>query len=150
MTTNARGVYVCLREALQRMVLTDRGGSIVCTTSCVVGAAVPGAGTAYHASKGAVDAMVRSIAVDYGPRGIRCNALSPGATETELMWASVPFDDIPAARAAVGGSIPLRRLAEPDEVARAAVWLLPDDSAYLNGATLAVDGGVNAQSIPPA
>jgi NAD(P)-dependent dehydrogenase (short-subunit alcohol dehydrogenase family) len=150
MTTNARGVYVAVRETLRRMVDVGRGGSIVCTGSCVVGAAVPGAGAAYHASKGAVEAMSRSIAVDYGKYGIRCNALSPGATETDLMWASVPEDEIPAARAEVAASAPLGRVADPIDIARVAVWLLSDESAYVTGSTVTADGGVNALSVLPA
>jgi NAD(P)-dependent dehydrogenase (short-subunit alcohol dehydrogenase family) len=150
MTTNVRGVYVAAREALKRMLESGRGGSIVCTGSCVVGAAVPGAGAAYHASKGAVEAMSRSIAVDYGKYGIRCNALSPGATETDLMWASVPADEIPAARAEVAASAPLGRVADPVDIARVAVWLLSDESAYVTGATVTADGGVNALSVLPA
>jgi NAD(P)-dependent dehydrogenase (short-subunit alcohol dehydrogenase family) len=150
MTTNVRGVYVALRETLRRMVAAGQGGSIVCTGSCVVGAAVPGVGAAYHASKGAVEAMARNIAVDYGQYGIRCNALSPGATETELMWTSVPEHEIQAARAEVAGCAPLGRVAEPEDIARAALWLLSDEAAYVTGATLAVDGGVNALSVLPA
>jgi NAD(P)-dependent dehydrogenase (short-subunit alcohol dehydrogenase family) len=150
MTTNVRGVYVALRETLKRMVVSGRGGSIVCTGSCVVGAAVPGAGAAYHASKGAVEAMSRNIAVDYGKYGIRCNALSPGATETDLMWANVPADEIPAARAEVAASAPLGRVADPIDIARVAVWLLSDESAYVTGGTVTADGGVNALSVLPA
>lgn len=150
MTTNVRGVYVAVREALRRMVSAGRAGSILCTTSCVVGAAVPRAGATYHASKGAVDALVRSIAVDYAKYGIRCNALSPGATETTLMWAGVDPDEIPQARATVAGSIPLGRVADPDDIARAAVWILSDEAAYMTGATLSIDGGVNALSVLPA
>jgi NAD(P)-dependent dehydrogenase (short-subunit alcohol dehydrogenase family) len=150
MTTNVRGVYVAVRETLKQMVARGSGGSIVCTGSCVVGAAVPGAGAAYHASKGAVEAMSRNIAVDYGRYGIRCNALSPGATETDLMWASVPEDEIPAARAEVAASAPLGRVADPIDIARVAVWLLSDESGYVTGATVTADGGVNALSVLPA
>jgi NAD(P)-dependent dehydrogenase (short-subunit alcohol dehydrogenase family) len=150
MTTNVRGIYVAVRETLKRMIGAGRGGSIVCTGSCVVGAAVPGVGAAYHASKGAVEAMARNIAVDYGPYGIRCNALSPGATETELMWTSVPVEDIPAARADVAACVPLARVGQPEDIARAALWLLSEESSYVTGATLTVDGGVNALSVLPA
>jgi NAD(P)-dependent dehydrogenase (short-subunit alcohol dehydrogenase family) len=150
MATNVRGVYVAVRETLRRMVSAGRGGSILCTTSCVVGAAVPRAGAAYHASKGAVEALVRSIAVDYARYGIRCNALSPGATETSLMWAGVDPDEIPEARAAVAGAIPLGRVADPADIARAAAWILSDEAAYMTGSTLAIDGGVNALSVLPA
>jgi NAD(P)-dependent dehydrogenase (short-subunit alcohol dehydrogenase family) len=149
MTTNVRGVYVAARETLKRMIVSGRGGSIVCTGSCVVGAAVPGVGAAYHASKGAVEAMARNIAVDYGRYGIRCNALSPGATDTELMWTNVPVEEIPAARAEVAACAPLGRVAQPEDMARAAVWLLSDESAYVTGTTLTVDGGVNALSVLP-
>lgn len=149
LATDLRGTYVPVRESLKRMVAAGRG-CIVCTTSVVVQAAIAGAGSAYHAAKGGVEAMVRSVAVDYGSLGIRCNALSPGATETDLMWVSVPGEQIPALRAAVGESVPLGRLADPAEVARAAVWLLSDASSYVTGTTLLVDGGVTAKSVLPA
>jgi NAD(P)-dependent dehydrogenase (short-subunit alcohol dehydrogenase family) len=149
-STDLHGTYIPVRETLRRMVAGDRGGSIVCTTSVVVQAAIAGAGSAYHAAKGAVEAMVRSVAVDYGRHGIRCNALSPGATETGLMWVNVPDEQIPAIRAAVEASVPLGRLADPAEVAEAAVWLLSDTSSYVTGMTLLVDGGVTAKSVLPA
>lgn len=150
LATDLRGTYVPVRETLRRMVAAGRPGSIVCTTSVVVQAAIAGAGSAYHAAKGAVEAMVRSVAVDYGHHGIRCNALSPGATETDLMWVAVSDDEISTVRRAVGESVPLGRLADPVEVARAAVWLLSDASSYVTGTTLLVDGGVTAKSVLPA
>ncbi len=148
-TTHLRGSYVSAREVLTRMV--DRGvaGSIVFTSSCVVQNAVPGVGGAYHAAKGALEALGRSIAVDYGRHGIRCNSIAPGATETALMWTGVAEADKEAARAAVADSVVLHRVADPLEIGRAAVWLLSDASSYVTGATLVVDGGVGALSVLP-
>ena len=147
--THLRGSYVSARETLTQMV--DRGvaGSIVFTSSCVVQNAVPGVGGAYHAAKGALEALSRSIAVDYGGYGIRCNSIAPGATETELMWTGVPASDREAARSSVTERVVLGRVADPREIARAAVWLLSEDSSYVTGTTLVVDGGVGALSVLP-
>jgi 3-oxoacyl-[acyl-carrier protein] reductase len=147
--TNLRGTYVCLRETLTRMMARNHGGSIVCTSSCVAQTAIPGVGSAYHASKGAVEAMVRSVAVDYGRHGIRCNAISPGATDTQLMWTGVGQSDLDAVRQQVAASIVLGRVADPAEIARAAVWLLSDSASYVTGSTLVVDGGVTITSVLP-
>jgi NAD(P)-dependent dehydrogenase (short-subunit alcohol dehydrogenase family) len=147
--TNLRGSYVPAREALARMVDQKIQGSIVFTSSCVVQNAVPGVGSAYHAAKGALEAMARSIAVDYGAYGIRCNAISPGATETELMWTGVPTGELESARKTVGERVALGRVADPVEIGRAAVWLLSDESSYVTGSTLVIDGGVGATSVLP-
>jgi NAD(P)-dependent dehydrogenase (short-subunit alcohol dehydrogenase family) len=147
--TNLRGSYVPAREVLSKMVDQGTHGSIVFTSSCVVQNAVPGVGSAYHAAKGALEAMARSIAVDYGRFHIRCNSISPGATETELMWTGVSADEQDSARKTVGERVALGRVADPAEIGRAAVWLLSDESSYVTGATLVVDGGVGATSVLP-
>jgi NAD(P)-dependent dehydrogenase (short-subunit alcohol dehydrogenase family) len=147
--TNLRGSYVPARETLARFVRSGTAGTMVFTSSCVVQSAVPGVGSAYHAAKGALEAMARSIAVDYGKYGIRCNSISPGATETELMWTGVTADELEGARKSVSKSVLLGRVADPLEIARAAVWLLSDASSYVTGANLVVDGGVGATSVLP-
>ncbi len=147
--TNVRGTYLCLRETLTRMIARRHGGSLVCTSSCVAQTAIPGVGSAYHASKGAVEAMVRSVSVDYGRFGIRCNAISPGATDTDLMWTGIDANDLDAVRQRVAESITLGRVADPVEIARAAVWLLSSDASYVTGSTVVVDGGVTVTSVLP-
>jgi NAD(P)-dependent dehydrogenase (short-subunit alcohol dehydrogenase family) len=144
-----RGTYLTVREALTRMV-RQGAGSIVCISSVVAHSAIPGAGSAYAAAKGAIEAFVRSVAVDYGGFGVRCNAVAPGATETPMMWVNVPSEEIPEVRSTLEMAVPLGRLAEPIDISQGIVWLLSNEAAYITGATLIIDGGVTARSVLPA
>lgn len=146
MSVDLRGTYLVTREALRSMMQAG-GGAIVAVSSVVVAGAIPGAGTAYHAAKGGIEAFVRSIAVDYALHGIRCNAVAPGATETPLMWANVRPETVDEERRRVEQQVPLGRLAAPADIAYAIAWLLSDEAAYVTGATLLVDGGVAAKSV---
>jgi NAD(P)-dependent dehydrogenase (short-subunit alcohol dehydrogenase family) len=138
-----RGTFLACREALRTM--RSRGGAIVCMSSPFAHVAANGV-TAYGASKAGVCALVRSLAVDYACDGIRVNALLPGPTETEMMWANVPTDQVDATRQTFCRKVPLARLADPDEIARAALWLLSDAASYVTGAQLSCDGGVMARA----
>lgn len=140
---NLRGTFLACRAAIPH--LLDVGGAIVCLSSPFALAAAQGVG-AYAASKGGVSALVRALAVDYAPRGIRVNAVLPGPTETELMWASVPEDEVPRVRETIRREVPLGRLADPREPARAVVWLLSESASYVTGAQLSCDGGVLAKA----
>jgi NAD(P)-dependent dehydrogenase (short-subunit alcohol dehydrogenase family) len=122
-------------------------GSIVCTSSPTgfAGLAAGGAG-AYSATKGAVSSLVRCMAVDYAPYGIRVNAIVPGATETRLMWGLTPADEIPKIRAQFEREIPLGRMAQPEDPARGVAWLLSDESSYVTGSHLVCDGGIMAKA----
>ena len=122
-----------------------RAGSIVCFSSPLGLVATPASG-AYSASKAGILALVRSLAVDHARDGIRVNAVLPGPTETKLMWANVPDDEVDTMRDVIRGEVPLGRLAEPEEVARVAVWLLSDDASYITGAQIACDGGILARA----
>jgi NAD(P)-dependent dehydrogenase (short-subunit alcohol dehydrogenase family) len=145
LAVNLRGTALTCREALRRM-LPAKSGSIVCVSSPFAQVGGPAGTGAYSASKGGVSALVRALAVEYGPRGIRVNAVLPGPTETDLMWAGVDPAEVPAARATVASEVPLRRLADADEPARAALWLLSEAASYVTGAQLACDGGVLAKA----
>lgn len=142
--TNLRGAFLTCRAALREML--PRGGSIVCISSPLAFVAPAGGAGAYAASKAGVSALVRSLAVDYGRHGIRVNAVLPGPTETDLMWANVPKSEVQRMRAVVADEVPLGRLANPHEPARAVMWLLSDDASYVTGAQLACDGGVLAKA----
>ena len=99
--------------------------------------------------KGGVSALVRTLALDYAPYGIRVNAVVPGATDTPMMWAGFPAAEREAARRDVEqkakNEIPLGRLARPEEPARAVLWLLSDESSYVTGSHLVCDGGILAK-----
>jgi NAD(P)-dependent dehydrogenase (short-subunit alcohol dehydrogenase family) len=97
--------------------------------------------TAYSATKGAVTALTRGLAVEYAPFAIRVNALCPGFVETALTRRVLK---IPALEKALVDSTALRRLGRPEEIARAALFLASDDASYVTGAELAVDGGMSA------
>ena len=94
----------------------------------------------------AIRALVRCMAIDYAPHGIRVNAVLPGVTETGMKWANVRPEDIPRMRGVLDAEIPLGRLARPEELARAAIWLLSDEAAYVTGSELACDGRVMAKA----
>jgi NAD(P)-dependent dehydrogenase (short-subunit alcohol dehydrogenase family) len=126
----------CLR------VMVPRGGSIVLIGSQLAHVGSPGYAS-YSATKGAVEALVRALAIDFGPSGVRVNALAPGVVATPLAYIDRPdFDDQVETIAA---RLPLRRIGQPEDMAGPAVFLLSDDSAWMTGQSLIVDGGFTAQ-----
>ncbi len=134
---NLKGVFLGCKYGIPAL-LRAGGGSIINTASFV---AVMGAATsqsAYTASKGGVLALTREIAIEFARRGIRANALCPGPVNTPLLQSL--FSD-PARRARRLVHLPMGRLAEPDEIAAAALYLASEESSYVNGATFLVDGG---------
>jgi NAD(P)-dependent dehydrogenase (short-subunit alcohol dehydrogenase family) len=124
--------------------LAERGGAIVNVTSRLAHVGVPEMAV-YGASKGALRALTHGAAVELGPVGVRVNAVAPGMTETPLFREWVESRADPGlARAEVEGRIPLGRLATPEDVAKAIVFLISDDAAHITGVTLPVDGGYTA------
>jgi len=145
LAVNTKGVFLGCKHGIPAL-LRAGGGSIVNTASFV---AVLGAATsqvAYTASKGAVLAMTREIAIEYARRGIRANALCPGPVNTPLLAELLAS---PAARQRRLVHVPMGRLAEAIEIARAALFLASDESSYVNGATFLVDGGITAAYVTP-
>src|SRR5436305_14328575 len=108
-------------------------GSVVNVTSIAGSRVHPFAGAAYATSKAALASLTREMAADFGPRGIRVNAISPGEIDTAILS--------PGTDRIVHEQIPLRRLGEPEEVAKAIYFLCTDQSSYVNGAELHIDGG---------
>ncbi|HEX7218843.1 MAG TPA: SDR family oxidoreductase [Burkholderiales bacterium] len=134
---NLTGQFLCAREALREFKRRS-AGKIICISS--VHEAIPWAGHAnYAASKGGVMMMMKSLAQEVAPLGIRVNGIAPGAIRTDINRAAW---EEPQAREALLKLIPYRRIGEPGDVARAAVWLASDDSDYVVGTTLFVDGGM--------
>jgi NAD(P)-dependent dehydrogenase (short-subunit alcohol dehydrogenase family) len=130
---NLRGVFLCLRAELPELA---PGGAIVNMSSTAGLSGAPGMG-AYSAAKHGVIGLTQTAALDYGPKGIRVNAIAPGPILTEggIGAASAEIQQ----RAAE--LLPLKRLGTPDEVAQVAAWLLSDAASFVNGATIAIDGG---------
>lgn len=145
--TNLTGTFLACKHAIRAMRQASTPGSIVCASSPTGFVALAAGGTGpYSATKGGVSSLVRCMAIDYATFGIRVNAVVPGATETRLMWNNVPAEDIPRMRQILSKEIPLGRLAQPEEPARAVTWLLSDESSYVTGSHLVCDGGILAKS----
>lgn len=145
MAVNLKGVWLGCRFGIPAM-LESGGGSVVNVSSLValMGSATPQ--IAYTASKGGVLALTRELAIEYARRDIRVNALCPGPIETPLL-AELLRDPEWARRRLV--HIPMGRPGQAAEVARAALFLASDDSSFMTGATLVVDGGISAAYVTP-
>ena len=138
---NTKGVYLCCKHGIPH--LLERGGGSVINVASFV--ALMGAATSqisYTASKGAVLSMSRELAVEFGGRGVRVNALCPGPVETPLLMRL--FDETPGALQRRLVHLPLGRLAQAKEIAYGALFLASDESSYVNGSTFLVDGGLTA------
>jgi NAD(P)-dependent dehydrogenase (short-subunit alcohol dehydrogenase family) len=144
---NVRGVFLCCKHGIPHL-LDAGGGSVINTASFValMGAAV--SQISYTASKGAVLSMSRELGVEFARRGVRVNALCPGPVNTPLLQELFANDPEQAARRLV--HLPMRRFAEPAEIARAAVFLASDDSSYVTASTFMVDGGLTGAYVTPA
>jgi NAD(P)-dependent dehydrogenase (short-subunit alcohol dehydrogenase family) len=134
---NLRGAFLSFRAAARAMISAGAGGSLVATSSVstIHGAA---RGSAYAASKGALDAMVKALSVELARYGIRANAMVPGWIEVERTadaYARPEFQDRVLRR------IPARRWGTPDDVGRTAVYLASPASSYLTGTSIVIDGG---------
>lgn len=125
--------------------MLGRGGSIINITSRLATIGVPLMGI-YSASKGAIRSITRAAAVELAPHAIRVNDVAPGLTSTPLYdeWLK-GFSDPAGKEAEATASIPLRRVATPDDVAAAVLYLASDEARYITGATIPVDGGYTAQ-----
>jgi NAD(P)-dependent dehydrogenase (short-subunit alcohol dehydrogenase family) len=144
LAVNTRGVFLGLRHAIPAM-LAGGGGSIINTASIAGLVAFPGL-PAYCASKGAVLGLTRSVAVEYGKAGIRCNAICPGVVQTPLLESlqrrdPESFDQLIAGAEAMTA---LGRVAQPAEIGAVAVFLASDESSFLTGAAIPVDGAYTA------
>jgi NAD(P)-dependent dehydrogenase (short-subunit alcohol dehydrogenase family) len=145
--TNLTGIFLSCKHGIRQMIKARTSGSIVCTSSPTgfVALAAGGAG-AYSATKGGISSLTRCMAIDYAQYGIRVNAVVPGSTETGLMWNNVSPPDIARMRQQLSKEIPLGRLAQPEDPARAVAWLLSEDSSYMTGSHLVCDGGSLAKA----
>jgi NAD(P)-dependent dehydrogenase (short-subunit alcohol dehydrogenase family) len=137
---NLTGVALGCKHAIPRMVERG-GGSIVNNASVNALAGLPGA-DAYTAAKGGIVALTRVLAVEWGPKGVRVNAICPGAVDTQMI---APALEDAAVSEAMLASTPLGRLARPEETAQVAVFLASDAASYVNGAIIPVDGGWTAR-----
>lgn len=135
---NLKGAWLSIKYEIAAMLRIGKGGSIVNTSSFLAKGACVGS-TAYSASKGALDAMIRAVAIEYGPHNIRINNINPGAIRTPMFERTGGVEN----EALISSFTPLRRVGLPDEVGDVAVWLSTDEARFVTGQTLMVDGGVS-------
>ncbi|MGZ5335458.1 MAG: SDR family NAD(P)-dependent oxidoreductase [Solirubrobacterales bacterium] len=151
--TNLTGAFLIARAALPSLI--ERGGSIV-TVSSVNGYLAGPGWAAYSTSKAGLIMLTRSLANDYGPRGVRANCVCPGWVRTPM--ADEDMDQVAAARGTdregayrlTHAENPLRRAAEPEEIAAAVAFLAGPEASYVNGVTLPVDGGTSVVDVTAA
>lgn len=140
---NLRPNFILAGAAIGAM--RERGGGSMLFTSSISGIVGSRKSPVYAATKHALVGLVRSLALAYGEHGIRVNAICPGLTETPMLPSAMGRGLDQAAmlknKAEHVASIPLRRVGEPIEIARAALWLVSDDASYVTGVALPVDGG---------
>jgi NAD(P)-dependent dehydrogenase (short-subunit alcohol dehydrogenase family) len=137
MDVNVTGAFLVCKHAIPSMIAAG-SGSIILMASQMAHVAYPGS-SAYCTTKGALLQLAKGIALDYAGRGIRANTLSPGGVATHRQL--LRFPDMDTAQREWGARHPMGRLGEPDEVARAALFLASDDSSFMTGADLLIDGG---------
>ena len=140
MAINVKGLAFCCKHGIPELIKAG-GGSVINIASFValVGCTVPQ--DAYTASKGAVIALTKSLAVQFGPKGIRSNAICPGPIETPLMRDLLKDENKKRVRL---NRIPMGRFGQADDVVSLAIYLASDESSWTNGAALVVDGGITS------
>ena len=134
---NLYSIYLCCKYGIP-LIIRSGGGSVINTSSSAGVIGHPHC-DAYTATKGATISMTRSMAVEYGPKGVRVNCICPAGVETEMIKASRERPDFDAKY--FFSRAPLRRLGKPEEVAALALFLASDESSYLNGDIIRADGG---------
>jgi NAD(P)-dependent dehydrogenase (short-subunit alcohol dehydrogenase family) len=148
MRVNARGVFLCAREAVRQMLAQLPPGGVIINMSSVAATIGVDRRLPYCASKGAVLALTRSIAVDFVTQGIRCNAICPGTVQTPFVEGYLArhfagHED--KARRELHARQPIGRMGRPDEIAHAALYLASDEAAFVTGTALVIDGGWTAK-----
>ena len=140
MAINVRGLALCCKHGIPELIRAG-GGSVINIASFValVGSSVPQ--DAYTASKGAVIALTKSLAVQFGPKGVRANAICPGPIETPLMRDLLSDEKKKRVRL---NRIPLGRFGHAEDIVYAGVYLASDESTWTTGATLVIDGGITS------
>ena len=144
MTVNVKSVYLGCKYVLPHMI--RQGGGVIVNTASVAGMVGIVKRASYSASKGAVIALTRQVAMDFVEHGIRVNCVCPGTVDSPWVGRLLnQTDDPAAARASLVARQPMGRLGTPEEVAAAALYLASDDAAFITGTGLVIDGGLTAR-----
>lgn len=137
---NARGTFLCCKHAIPAMV--ERGGGSIVNMGSVAGLVGLRNRAAYCASKGAVIALTRALAIDHVGDGVRVNAVCPGTVDSP--WVRRLVDDVGESLDALRARQPMGRLGAPDEIAAAVLYLASEDAAFVTGTAFVIDGGLTA------
>lgn len=138
---NLKGVWASMKHELKQMREQSSGAVVNCSS---LRGLVGGEGrTTYHATKHGVIGATKSVALQYGKHGVRCNAVCPGTIDTPMVQRMTAAGELDADASAAG--VPLGRLGHPEEIAAAVLWLCSDAASYVTGAALPVDAGHTAQ-----
>lgn len=148
LSINLTGTFVVAKAALAQMVGQEprpngERGALV-TLASIEGLEGTAGGSCYNASKGGVVLLTRNMAIDYGPSGIRVNAVCPGFIDTPMTGFIFGMEGMPEVAEGYRVEHALRRIGQPDEIAAACAWLLSDDATFVSGAAVPVDGGYTA------
>lgn len=148
MRVNAFGVFLCAREAVRQMLAQEPRGGVIVNMASAAGMIGVERRMPYSTSKGAVISMTRSIAIDYVTQGIRCNAICPGTVQTPFVEGYLARNFVgheEEVRQQLHARQPLGRMGQPDEIAAAALYLAADESSFVTGSLLVIDGGWTAK-----
>jgi meso-butanediol dehydrogenase / (S,S)-butanediol dehydrogenase / diacetyl reductase len=137
---NARGTFLCCKHAIPGMV--ERGGGAIVNIASIAGLVGLPNRAAYCASKGAVVALTRALAIDHVKQGVRVNAVCPGTVDSP--WVRRLVEEVGESLDALRARQPMGRLGTPEEIARAVLYLASDDAAFITGTGLVIDGGLTA------
>jgi NAD(P)-dependent dehydrogenase (short-subunit alcohol dehydrogenase family) len=149
MAVNVKGMFLCCRAAAP--LLRQRGGGSIINIGSYDGFLADPNFTAYCASKGAVQALSRSVAIDLGKDKVRCNVICPGWIETEMLTDYIAHLPDPAlARANIEVMHPIGRTGQPSDIASLALWLASDESSFFTGQQFVADGGFTARAPQPS
>ncbi|MBN1632209.1 MAG: SDR family oxidoreductase [Thermoleophilia bacterium] len=145
MAVNLKAPFLLMKETIPRMI--EQGGGSIINIASIGGIRCMAGSPAYGTSKAGLIHLTKAVALDYGPYGVRCNAVCPGATRTEMFEdtlgkvAEAKGTDVESLLRQFSKPVPLRRVSAPDEMAGACAFLAGDDSSFVTGAVLVVDGG---------